>query len=203
MKKILKTALIIILIAILIVGGYFLALNLTRKSALEAIDGMFAAVKTGDEEQMKKYINSEKLTEEEKEATDTEGTEDKDMVKAMLKNLNYEVVSTDVKINKCIVKLKVSNKDLKTVFSNYMAKAFSLAFSQAFGGMTEEEMNNQLKQYFEEQYNSDSVGTITSDLTINMEKQKEWKLDYNEDELVNAVLPGYKEVMNSMNNINE
>ena len=64
-------------------------------------------------------------------------------------------------------------------------------------------MNNQLKQYFEEQYNSDSVGTITSDLTINMEKQKEWKLDYNEDELVNAVLPGYKEVMNSMNNINE
>lgn len=203
MKKILKTALIIILIAILIVGGYFLALNLTRKSALKAIDEMFAAVKTGDEEQMKKYINSEELTEEEKEATDTEGTEDKDMVKAMLKNLNYEIVSTDVKINRCTVKLKVSNKDLKTVFSNYMAKAFSLAFSQAFGGMTEEEMNNQLKQYFEEQYNSDSVGTITSDLTINMEKQKEWKLDYNEDELVNAVLPGYKEVMNSMNNINE
>ena len=89
----------------------------------------------------------------------------------MLKNLNYEVVSTDVKINECTMKLNISNKNLKTVFGNYISKAFSVAFSQAFGAMTEEEMDEQLKQYFIEQYNSEDIETVTTEVTINMKKK--------------------------------
>lgn len=201
MKKVLKIALIVVLIIALAVGGYFIILNLTKKQALDTVDKMFTAIKTGDEEQIKQYINIEDLTEEEEEENTSE---DQEMEKAMLKNLNYEVISTDVKFNECTVKLNVSNKNLKIVFGNYMTKAFSLAFSQAFGAITEEEMNNQLKQYFEEQYDSDSTETITSEITINMKKESgKWNITCDEDAFVNAVLPGYEEIVESLDSISE
>ena len=115
----------------------------------------------------------------------------------MLSNLNYEVLSADVKSKDCIVKLKISNKNLKEVFSNYMQKALSLAFSQAFGRVTEEEMNAQMKQYFQEQYNSDSVETISNEITVTMTKKDgKWNMSTDEEQLVNAILPGYKEISN-------
>ena len=148
---------------------------------------MFTALKTGDEEQIKQYINIENIIE--KNETEEDRTSDnQDMEKTMLKNLNYEVVSTDVKINECTIKLNVSNKNLKTVFGNYISKAFSVAFSQAFGAMTEEEMDAQLKQYFEEQYNSENIETVTTEVTINMKKENgKWKIT-NKDGSVNTEL---------------
>ena len=93
---------------------------------------------------------------------------------------------------------------LLVVKGNYIAKAFSLAFSQAFGAMTEEEMDNQLKQYFEEQYNSESTETITSEMTIDLKKENgKWTVNCDEDKFVGAVLPGYKEVVESLNSINK
>lgn len=170
MKKILKIALIVILIIVLVVGGYFIAVNMTKKQAMDTVDKMFTALKTVDEEQIKQYINIKDVIEE--NATSEDNIADnQDMEKAMLKNLNYEVVSTDVKINECTMKLNISNKNLKTVFGNYISKAFSVAFSQAFGAMTEEEMNEQLKQYFIEQYNSEDIETVTTEVTINMKKE--------------------------------
>lgn len=202
MKKVLKVALIVILIIVLIFGGYFIYLNLTKKQALDTIDKMFTAIKTGDEEQIKQYINIDGLKEEEEAEENV--NEDKEMEKIMLNNLNYEVISTDVKFNQCTLKLNISNKNLKTVFGNYMTKAFSLAFSQAFGAITEEEMNNQLKQYFEEQYNLESTETITSEITIELKKEKgKWTVNCDEDKFVDAVLPGYKEVVESLNNLDK
>lgn len=203
MKKILKIALIVILIIVLVVGGYCIALNMTKKQALETVDEMFTAIKTGDEEQIKQYIDIENVTEE-NETTEESIAEDQEMEKAMLKNLNYEVVSTDVKINECTMKLNISNKNLKTVFANYISKAFSVAFSQAFGAMTEEEMDEQLKQYFIEQYNSEDIETVTTEVTINMKKEDgKWNIDSDKDAFINAVLPGYKEVEESVNNMNQ
>ena len=110
---------------------------------------------------------------------------------------NYEVLSADVKSKDCIVKLKISNKNLKEVFSNYMQKALSLAFSQAFGRVTEEKMNAQMKQYFQEQYNSDSVETVSNEITVTMTKKDgKWNMSTDEEQLVNAILPGYKEISN-------
>ena len=203
MKKILKIALIVILIIALVVGGYFIALNVTKTQALSTVDKMFTALKTGDEEQIKQNINIENVIEQ-NETEEDSTSDNQEMEKTMLKNLNYEVVSTDVKINKCTMKLNVSNKNLKTVFGNYISKAFSVAFSQAYGAMPEEEMDAQLKQYFEEQYNSEDIETVTTEVTINMKKENgKWNIDCDEETFVNAVLPGYKEVVESLNNMNQ
>ena len=70
--------------------------------------------------------------------------------------------------------------------------------------MTEEEMDNQLKQYFEEQYNSESTETITSEMTIDLKKENgKWTVNCDKDKFVDAVLPGYKEVQESLNNMNQ
>ena len=98
---------------------------------------------------MAQNIAIENVNNEVANTNEVQQLNNKEMEKVMLSNLNYEVLSADVKSKDCIVKLKISNKNLKEVFSNYMQKALSLAFSQAFGRVTEEKMNAQMKQYFQ------------------------------------------------------
>lgn len=188
-KKVIISIIAVVLVIAIICGGYFLRLHLIKSSAIKEVDNIFSAIKSGDEETLKQYVN-----EENSEDTDSEN---KEMEKVMLSNLNYEVLSADVKSKDCIVKLKISNKNLKEVFSNYMQKTLSLAFSQAFGRVTEEEMNAQMKQYFQEQYNSDSVETVSNEITVTMTKKDgKWNMSTDEEQLVNAILPGYKEISN-------
>lgn len=211
MKKSLKTILIIILaiivVAIIICGGYFLTIKLQEKSALKAVDSMFAALKIGNEEEIKQYINIEEAENEEDNKTEKNEVEesaesfidDEKMAKAMMQNLNYEVISTDTKINNCTVKLNVSNKDFKTAIQNYIGQAFALAISSAFGGMTDEEMNAKMEEYFVQQFNLEDLQTMTNEVTLSMKKENgKWNIDYNKDELLNAIMPGYSEVMESL-----
>ena len=211
MKKSLKIALIVIIaivvVASIICGGYFLTIKLQEKSALETVDSLFTALKSGNEDEIKQYINIDELNDDaennEEETTSTMMNDDA-MVKAMMQNLNYEVVSTDTKINNCTVQLNVSNKNLKTVIQNYITYAFSLAFSSAFGGMTEEEMNAKMEEYFVEQFNSEDLETVRNQLTLNMKKENgKWNIDCDKNQLLNAIMPGYSEMMESLEQLEE
>ncbi len=205
MKKNIKTILVVVLaiivVAAIICGAYFLTMLLQEKSALKTVDGMFTALKTGNEDEIKQYINieeTEKNNNSEENTTDSV-MDDEAMLKTVVQNLNYEVISTDTKLNNCTVKLNVSNKDFKTVFQNYIAQAFSLAISSAFGGMTDEEMNAKMEEYLVEQYNSESIGTVANEITLNMKKENgKWNIDCDKDQLLNAIMPGYSEVMQSL-----
>lgn len=200
MKKFLKALLIFVVIVEVVLGGYYFALNRTKKQALDTVDKVFTAIKTGDEQQIKQYLSFDALDEEDNSEDDADSEQ---MAKTMLKNLKYEVVSTDVTLKECHVKVDASNKDLKTVFGNYMKKAIGVAFSQAFGGNTsEEDMNAQMQKYFEEEYNSDEVPMVTNSVTFDLKKDNgKWKVNCDENELVNAILPGYKDVENTLNSI--
>lgn len=185
---------IIALIIVLIIGiGYPVTLNIRKESSLKEIDNMFVAIKSGDEETIKKYFNEENSPNDE---NDEEGTK---IIKIMLSNLKYEVISTDVSLNENIVKVNVTNKNLNEVFSNYMKKALSLAFSKAFNRTTEEEMNEQMETYLEEQYNSEDVEAVTTEITITMKRESgKWKIEINEEELINAILPEYESIINAI-----
>ena len=120
----------------------------------------------------------------------------------MLKNLNYEVVDTDIGFKNCTMTLNVSNKDIKTVFSKYISNLFSLAISSAFGQITEEELNQKAEETLEKEYNSDEVETVTNPLTLNLVKENgKWNVEFDKTELLNAVLPGYTEVIESLSSI--
>ena len=204
MKKFFKILLIIIVILVIICGAYFVIINSTKKSALDTIDIIFTALKAGNDEIVSEYINTEDFTNNETEGETENIAENEEMSKIMVEKLTYEVISIDTKINQCTVKLKVSNKDLKTVFGNYITKVLSLAFSQAFEQITEEEVDKQLNEYFIQQYNSEDIQTLTNELTINMKKENgKWNLSYDNEELVNAIFPGYSEIIESFKNNEE
>lgn len=189
----------IVAIAVIAGVGYFLAVNSMKTSALKEIETVFNAMKSGDKDAIKQYLDGEDSTEEETTDASSEA-----MAKIMLSQLNYEVISTNVNLKECNVKLKVSNKDLKTVFSNYMQKAFTIAMAQAFGKTTEEDMNTQMEKYFEEQYNSESIETVSTEITIKMTKKDgKWNMDANEDEVLNAILPGYQGILEAINGMGE
>ena len=209
-KKILIAVLIVVVVAALAVGGYFAALKIQEKKVLARVDEAFTAIKSGDEDAIKEYIDLDEAEDEAEEAAkDNEATEeaaesvvdDEEMLKVITQNLNYEVVSKDTKWNDCTVKLNVSNKDFKTVFSGYMSKAFALALSSAFSNdkNAEDKMEKELETYFQEQYNSDSVPVVSNEVTLNVKKENgDWKVNYDKSSLLNAILPGYSEVKKSM-----
>lgn len=188
-KKILIVVLAIILVVAIIVGGYFLTLKVQEKSALKTIDEMFTAIKTGNEEEIKKYVNYEDTDK------DTNIAEDDKMSKSIFQNVTYEVVNSDTKLNNCEFKINVSNKNFKTIFSNYFKKALSLAFSN----ISDDDMDKQLDAYLIEQYNSPDTDVKTTELTFKMKKDNgKWIIDTDKEQFVNALLPGYQEVSESL-----
>ena len=151
LKKILIAVLIVVVVSALAVGGYFAALKIQENKVLARVDDIFTAIKSGDEDAMKEYINMDDAEEQAEDATkDNEEAEDaaesvvddEEMLKVITQNLNYEVVSKDTKWNDCTVKLKVSNRDFKTVFSGYISKAFALALSSAFSNENGKRIRN-------------------------------------------------------------
>ena len=189
MKKSLKILLVIILVAAVLIGGYFGFLQIMKKQARDTIENMFTAFKSGDENQIKEFINIDDTVDNNED--ESEGSE---MEKIMLKKLDYEIESLDCKFNQCTVKLKVTNKDLKTVFQNYMTKAISLAFSQETDQSSDGDIESQLKDFFEEQYDSDSVENVSTEITVSLNREQgKWKVSCDEDKVVDAILPGYRD----------
>ncbi len=208
LKKILIALLIVVIIVALAFGGYFVVLKIQENNVLAKVDEVFNVIKSGNEEEIKKYIDLDDVENQSKNKSTKEATEsvvdDEKMLKAITKNLNYEVISKDTKWNNCTLTLKVSNKDFKTVLSGYMSKAITLAFSSAFSDDkdAEEKMEKELETYFQEQYNSDSVPTISNEITLNVKKEKgEWKVNYEKASLLNAIMPGFSEIKKSLESL--
>ena len=195
MKKSLKILLVIILVVAVLAGGYFGFLQIMKKQARDTIENVFTALKSGDENQIKEFINIDDAVDNNEDSS--EGAE---MERIMLKKLDYEIESLDCKFNQCTVKLKVTNKDLKTVFQNYMTKAISLAFSQTTDQSSDGDIESQLKEFFEEQYDSDSIENKSTEITVTLNKEKgKWKVTCDENALVDAILPGYRDFIEYVN----
>ncbi len=89
------------------------------------------------------------------------------------------------------LKLEITNKDFKTIITNYSQKILKLVF----GGenITEETAAN----YLVEELKNEGVQTTTATKTIQAVKEDgKWKIVGNDD-LTNALLPGFQDAMNS------
>lgn len=184
----------IVAVIIVIVIGYLLALNITKYSAIKEIKTVFDAMKAGDEQTIKNYLNETEDTEQENQETN------KEITKIMLSKMDYKVISAKPSFNKCTIKLSISNKNLEKIFTNYMQKVFSIVFLQDFTEGTEEEVNTKMKDIFEQQYNSEDIETVSNEVTITMKKKNgKWNMEAEDKEVINAILPGYESIMNSLN----
>ena len=192
MKKFLIVIIIVIAVALVGVGGYFGYLQLVKNSALQSIDERFTNIKEGNISELEKYTSFSDKEEEEW------------LMKLMLKNLNYEVVSAKPKFNECEVELKVTNKNVGSAFEKMFSKLLTLSFSTDLEDMSESQLNDKLNEEFEKIYDSDDVKTETNNITVTLKREDgTWNLSGDKDEITNALLPGYSDISSELNNISE
>lgn len=198
MKKFLIVIIIVIAVALVGVGGYFGYLQLVKNSALQSIDERFTNIKEGNISELEKYTSIDEST------SSSDKEEEEWLMKLMLKNLNYEVVSAKPKFNECEVELKVTNKNVGSAFEKMFSKLLTLSFSTDLEDMSESQLNDKLNEEFEKIYDSDDVKTETNNITVTLKREDgTWNLSGDKDEITNALLPGYSDISSELNNISE
>lgn len=198
MKKFLIVIIIVIAVALVGVGGYFGYLQFVKNSALQSIDERFTNIKEGNISELEKYTSIDENT------SSSDKEEEEWLMKLMLKNLNYEVVSAKPKFNECEVELKVTNKNVGSAFEKMFSKLLTLSFSTDLEDMSESQLNEKLNEEFEKIYDSDDVKTETNNITVTLKREDgTWNLLGDKDEITNALLPGYSDISSELNNISE
>lgn len=198
MKKFLIVIIIVIAVALVGVGGYFGYLQLVKNSALQSIDERFTNIKEGNISELEKYTSIDEST------SSSDKEEEEWLMKLMLKNLNYEVVSAKPKFNECEVELKVTNKNVGSAFEKMFSKLLTLSFSTDLEDMSESQLNDKLNEEFEKIYDSDDVKTETNNITVTLKREDgTWNLSGDKDEITNTLLPGYSDISSELNNISE
>ncbi len=116
-----------------------------------------------------------------------------EMQKLFFEKLEWKILGVQEEGDKATVEIEIKNKDFKTIIGNYMQKALKAAFSGQ--NISEEEMTN----YLMEELRNEETQIVTNNQSIVLQKQ-DGKWDVAEEEnFVNAVLPGLYEAMNSFN----
>lgn len=175
------------IVLLLVVLAIVTALILLPSTPEKTVDGMLNSLKNGDFESVNKYVNYNEIV--------NESEMDEEAQNLLFDKLSWKVLNISKEENTASVEIEITNKDFAEIISNYTQEALKIAFSGE--SFTEEEQNNKLK----EQLKNEEIGTKTVTTTVQLTKQdKDWKVQADES-LVNALLPGLQEAMNSLNSI--
>lgn len=191
-NKALKIILCIVVLVIVIAVIIFGIIKLTAKNPTDSVTSFIEYLKSGDLNGAKEYTNESGL---EMLGIDSE-TEDIEMVKLFFKNVNLNIVEVTKDSNQAIVKVEITNRDLKTIMQNYMQKALELAMSSINSSNTTEDMESQLQEFFKSQFESTQIENVTTSVDIVLIKiDGDWKIVLDEN-LRDAILPGLTEISN-------
>ena len=180
-------------VLLLVVLAIVTALLLLPATPGKSVEGMLNSLKNADFESVNKYVNYEEIVNESETLQNSEM--DAETQSLLFDKLSWKILNISKEENTANVEVEITNKDFNQIITNYKQEALKIAFSGE--SFTQEEQNNKLK----EQLKNEEIGTKTVTTTIQLVKQdKEWKVQADES-LVNALLPGLQEAINSLNKI--
>ena len=180
---------VIVIVAVII--AIVLIMSLFQDKPEKTLGDMFSALKAGDFLKVQEYVNYDEVM----DSSDIFDEENMNVEaqKLLFDRLEWNVKNVNIENDKAVIEVDVTNKDLKTVIGNYMQKALQDLFS----GQNIEDTD--IENYLMEELKSDSVQMTTSTRNIELTKQDEkWKVTAN-NELIDAILPGLRETMESLN----
>ncbi len=181
---------IVLLLVVLVIVTALLLLPATPEKSVE---GMLNSLKNADFESVNKYVNYEEIVNESEMLQNSEMDEETQSL--LFDKLTWKILNISKEDNIASVEVEITNKDFNQIITNYTQEALRIAFSGE--SFTQEEQNNKLK----EQLKNEGIGTKTVTTTIQLvKKDGEWKVQADES-LVNALLPGLQEAINSLNSI--
>ena len=180
-------------VLLLVVLAVVTALLLLPATPEKSVEGMLNSLKNADFEGVNKYVNYEELVNESEMLQNSEMDEETQSL--LFDKLTWKILNISKEENTASVEVEITNKDFNQIITNYTQEALKIAFSGA--SFTQEEQNNKLK----EQLKNEEIGMKTVTTTIQLVKQeREWKVQADES-LVNSLLPGLQEAINSLNKI--
>lgn len=181
------------IILLFVVLAIVTALLLLPTTPEKTVEGMLNSLKNADFESVNKYVNYEEIVNESEMLQNSEMDEETQSL--LFNKLTWKTLNISKEENTASVEVEITNKDFNQIITNYTQEALRIAFSGE--SFTQEEQNNKLK----EQLKNEGIGTKTVTTTIQLVKQDgEWKVQADES-LVNALLPGLQEAINSLNSI--
>lgn len=184
-KKAPWAATVITILAVLAVAALLTYMIVTSSDPKKTVDGFLTNLKAGDFEKAQEFISGDDLLKNNEFSVETK--------KLLFDKLAWKVTKVTQENDKATVEIEVTNKDFKTIISNYMQKALKAAF--AGENISEQKIDN----YFTEELKNEQVQTTTVTKTVQAIKEdKKWKVVSN-DELVDALLPGFQESINKLN----
>ena len=178
---------------LLIVLAIVTALILLPETPEKTVEGMLNSLKNGDFESVSKYVDYGEIISLSQILQDSDVDEETQVL--LFDKLSWNILKVEKDENTASVEIEITNKDFDQVISNYTQEALRIAFSGA--SFTVEDQNNQLK----EELKDEGLGTQTVTTTMQLVKQNgTWKVQVDES-LVDALLPGLQEALNSLNQI--
>ena len=181
------------IILLLVVLAIVTALLLLPATPEKTVEGMLNSLKNADFESVNKYVNYEEIINESEMLQNSEMDEETQSL--LFDKLTWKILNISKEENTASVEIEITNKDFNQIITNYTKEALKIAFNGE--SFTQEEQNNKLK----EQLKNEEIGTKTVTTTIQLTKQdREWKVQPDES-LMNALLPGLQEAINSLNQI--
>lgn len=180
-----------IAVAIIVVIAIILGIAIFTKSPKYAVMKAFNALKSGDIGVVNSYVSYEDLMDSLVDGLEI-GEERTDLEKNCFSQFTYKIKSSKVENDTATVSVEITNKN----FRNALTKWTQAIYQRFING--EEISNEQGINILNEYLADESIGTISSneDITLNKVDGK-WQIKIDES-LRNAVFPGLDEVVNSI-----
>lgn len=176
-----KIAVVIIVLAI---AALLTVMIVTSSDPKKTTDGLLNNLKSGDFEKAQEFLSGTSLI--------NENNFDEETKKLLFDKLQWKITKITQEDENATIELEVTNKNFQTIISSYMQKALKVAF----GGENVEQ--SEIESYFKDELKNDQVQTTTNNVTIKAIKEnKKWKI-VADDTLVDALLPGLSEAVNSI-----
>ena len=156
----------------------------------KTVEGLFNSLKTGDFQAVNKYVTN---LEELDGINEIDGNEiEKEGKQLLFNKLEWKIVNLSKEDNVAKVEVEITNKDFKTIMTNFMKKVVKVAMA---GEAINEEKQ---EQYLLEELKNDSIQTVTEKRELELEKQDgKWKVKVNED-VIMSLLPGLEDAISSL-----
>lgn len=184
-KKTPWVASVITILAVLVVAALLTYMIVTSSDPKKTVDGFLTNLKAGDLAKAQEFVSGSGDFLSKKEF-------DNETKALLFDKLSWKVTNVTKEDNEATVEIEVTNKNFDTIISNCMKKLLE----NFLNGVSVEQ---NMEKYFTEELKNEQVETTTVTKTIQLVKEdKTWKVVSN-DELVDALLPGFQESINELN----
>lgn len=161
-----------------------------EETAEQVVSNMLNEVKIINKENINKYFDYEKLTENSNDLIDNPELID-EQIKKILKELEYKIVSSEEGMDAAIVKTEITNINMDKIFREIVGNMLNFAMAESFKSeserMTEAEIEQKMLEIYDEFLEKHKDEKITNIIDIKLNKiNNQWKIEIDES-LQNAI----------------